>query len=286
MHHICILTDSAVQFTVPVYEGHELVSIIPMHIQVGEEWLRDTRDPRVCNRLASLQDGTLPRLHPPTVDEFVQAFAELSHANHNILAILTSDHLCGVLRNARTAAEIVKGPAKIHIIDSQTTGPGLGALVQMAALMALKVNDGAQLSRYIRGQVPHVYTAFCLQSLLSLSTSGHLDPAQAQIGEMLNLIPFYILDSGRLVPVQKARSSRQIVDLLHEFASEFNQLEHIALLQGLPPYEQETRNLRDRLSQTFPQVPVSEHMLSASLLALFGPRSLGLVAIEEGELER
>jgi DegV family protein with EDD domain len=226
----------------------------------------------------------MPRLHPPTVDEFVQAFAELSHANHNILAILTSSHLCDVVKNAQTAAEIVKGPAKLYIIDSQTTGPGLGALVQMTAQMALRVSDGAQLSRFVRGQVPHIYTAFCLQSLLSLSVSGHLDPAQAKIGEMLNLIPFYILDSGRLVPVQKARSSRQIVDLLHEFASEFDHLEHIALLQGLPPYEQETRNLRDRLSQTFPLVPVSEHMLSASLLALIGPRSLGLVAIEVGEL--
>jgi DegV family protein with EDD domain len=284
MHYISILTDSAVQFTSPVYEGHELVSIIPMHIQVGDEWLRDTRDPRVCGRLASLSNGVMPHLHPPSVDEFVQAFVELSHTNHNILAILTSDHLCEVVKNAQKAAEIVKGPAKLFIIDSQTTGPGLGALVQKAAQMALRVRDGAQLSRFIRGQVPHIYTAFCLQSLYSLAVSGHLDPAQAKIGEMLNLIPFYILDSGRLVPVQKARSSRQIVDLLHEFASEFEHLEHIALLQGLPPYEQETRNLRDRLSQTFPLVPVSEHMLSASLLALFGPRSLGLVAIEEGEL--
>jgi fatty acid-binding protein DegV len=99
---------------------------------------------------------------------------------------------------------------------------------------------------------------------------------------MLNVIPFYILDSGRLVPVQKARSPRQIVDLLHEFASEFDHLEYIAILQGIPPYEQETRNLRERLNQTFPHVPVSEHMLSASMLSLFGPRSLGLVAIEQG----
>lgn len=282
MHRISILTDSAVQFTTPVYEGHDLVSIIPMHIQIGEEWLRDTRDPRVCYRLASLQNGIMPRLHPPSVDEFVQAFAELSQNSYNILAILTSDHLCDVVKNAQKAANIVKGPARIHLIDSQTTGPGLGALVQLAARMALNGGDGSNLSRYLRGQVPHIYTAFCLQSLRSLSVSGHLDPAQAVIGEMLNLIPFYIMDGGRLVPVQKARSSRQIVDLLHEFASEFEHLEHIALLQGLPPYEQETRNLRERLSQTFPQVPVSEHMLSASLLSLFGPRSLGLVAIEQG----
>lgn len=282
MHRISILTDSAVQFISPIFEGHELVSTIPMHIQVGEEWLRDTRDPRICNRLANHQNGTIPRLHPPSVEEFVEAFAELSKNYHSVLAILTSDHLCESVKNAQKAAEIVKGSAKIHIIDSQATGPGLGSLVQMAARMATKESDGVFLSRFLRGEVPHIYTAFCFQSLRSLAVSGHLDPAQAIVGEMLNVIPFYILDSGRLVPVQKARSSRQIVDMLHEFASEFDHLEHIAILQGIPPYEQETRNLRERLSQTFPQVPVSEHMLSASMLSLFGPRSLGLVAIEQG----
>lgn len=282
MHRISILTDSAVQFITPIFEGHELVSTIPMHIQVGEEWLRDTRDPRVCNRLANQQNGVMPRLYPPSVEEFVEAFTELSKNFHSVLAILTSDHLCESVKNAQKAAEIAKGPAKIHIIDSQTTGPGLGALVQMAARMATKESDGVFLSRFLRGVVPHIYTAFCFQSLRSLAVSGHLDPAQAIVGEMLNVIPFYILDGGRLVPVQKARSSRQVVDLLHEFASEFDQLEHIAILQGLPPYEQETRNLRERLNQTFPQIPVSEHMLSASMLSLFGPRSLGLVAIEQG----
>jgi fatty acid-binding protein DegV len=129
--------------------------------------------------------------------------------------------------------------------------------------------------------LPHIYTIFCLQSLRYLSNTGYLDPAQAIIGEMLGVIPFFILENGKLVPVQKARSPRQIVDMLYEFICEFTDLDHIGILQGVPPYEQEIRNLRERITQTFPTTHVSEHSMGAALIATLGPHSLSVFTIEK-----
>ena len=143
--------------------------------------------------------------------------------------------------------------------------------------------DAEAICNHLRGLINHVYTVFFLPNLNSLAESGYLDPAQAIIGEMLGIIPFYVMESGRLVSVQKARNTRQLVDLLFEFVGEFTDLEHIAMLQGYPPYEQEIRSLRDRISNAYPNVPLTEHHLSLSLLSLLGSHSLGLVVMEKME---
>lgn len=282
MPSVCILTDSTALFPTTNYEGSELVSFVSFRIQIGDTWLRDSRDPRTMNRLVS-DTVNLPRLHPPTVEDFAMAMAELSAHYQAILVILTSEKLCPAIENARMAAEMVKGATIIHVIDSQTTGPGLGMLVMSAARMVKQNLAFADLSRSVRGIVPHIYSAFCLQSLRTLANSHQLDPAQAVAGEMLSVTPFYVMEGGRLVPVQKARNTRQMVDLLHEFASEFDHLQQIAVIQGLPPYEQEMRNLRDRLVIGFPNLQINEYVLSASLLALLGARSIGVVALESSE---
>jgi len=284
MNSISILTDSTAQFPTTNYEGSELVSIISFQIQIGSSWLRDTRDPRITLRLIN-ESGSLPHLHPPSVEDFALTLNDLSAHSQAILVILTSEKLCPAVETARQAAEMVRGATAIHIIDSQTTGPGLGMLVMAAAQMVKQGMSVARLSRAVRGLIPHIYSAFCLQSLRALANANQLDPAQAVVGEMLNITPFYVIENGRLVPVQKARNARQMVDLLHEFASEFEHLKQIAVIQGIPPFEQEMRNLRDRLDVSFPNIQLNEYVVSASLLSLLGAHSIGVVAMEAWEEE-
>ena len=130
--------------------------------------------------------------------------------------------------------------------------------------------------------IPHVYTALCVQGLTYLAHTGHLDPAQAIIGEMLGITPMLILENGRLTPAQKVRNARHLLDLFHEFVSEFSDVRHIALIQGISPFDLEIRQLRERINGQYPSSIISEHALNTSLTALIGPRSLGVIAIEQG----
>jgi fatty acid-binding protein DegV len=153
-------------------------------------------------------------------------------------------------------------------------------LVQAAAEAAAHGLPGARINRLVRGLIPRIYTVFCLQSLSYLAHSGLIDPAQAVVGELLGITPFFILENGRLVPIQKVRSPRHLVDLVQEFISEFSNLKHIALVQGIPPFEQEARTLRDRLNGTLSTTAFSEHTLSTALATIIGPRGLGIVVME------
>ena len=283
MSQIGILTDSSALLN-NSFPGREHVSVVPLRIQKEKAIYPDSWDHRQTSQVFK-SDTPLPVTLPPTVEDFDNAFRALSSKYPVILTILLSAQLNPAVANAREAASRIKGPSAIYVIDSQTIAAGLGFLVQVAAEAAQQGENAYHINSLVRGLISHVYTVFCLQSLSYLANSGQLDPAQAMIGEMLGMIPFYIMEGGRLIPIQKARSNRHLVDMLHEFIAEFDNLKEVAIVQGFPPYEQEARNLRDRLVQDISPNSIREYHLSQATLALLGPHSLGVFALEEWEEE-
>ncbi len=280
MPRVCILTDSTAQFTVPVFPGLDLVNVIPLRVQLDDQIYYDGKDLKAAILSRAEHGEAGPIALPPSPEDFRQAFTTLGRKYNEIIVILLSSQLNPTFTAAQEAASTVRGPASIHFIDSQTTAVGLGLVVQAAAEAAEKGATSTRINRLVRGLIPRIYTVFCVQSLSYLYRSGHLDPAQAIVGEMLGMTPFFILENGRLVPIQKIRNSRHLVDILHEFISEFGNLKHIAIVQGVPPFEQESHNLRERINGNFPSATFSEHTLGAALATILGPRSLGVVAME------
>jgi DegV family protein with EDD domain len=280
MSQVCILTDSTAQFPVHLFPGSDLVNVIPFHVQLDEPANAQDKDVKLIHLPASVHTHTNLQVNPPSVEEFNQMFMNLGYRYREIVVILISAHLSSTLVNAQTAIETAKCPAAIHLVDSQTTTVGLGLLVQAAASAAQQGLSGARISRLVRGLTPHVYTVFCLHNLSYLSRAGFIDPAQAVVGEMLEVVPFLTLENGRLSPSQKVRGSRHLVDLLCEFVMEFSAVQHVALIQGVPPFDQEARLLRERLSGLYRSNSFSEHTLGVPLAALLGPHSLGLVVME------
>lgn len=280
MPDTCILTDSSVQLLNEELQNYEHVIVVPHRLFIDSQWQVDA--PSLLNNLVLTSDRDTSQilLQPPSVEDFRQLLGSLSDKYHHILVILVSSHLSQAYQNACQAVIQLRGAASIQVIDSQTIGAGLGFLVQAAAEAVQQGKPALQINRLVRGMIPHVYTIFCLQSMNYLAASGYLDPAQAAIGEFLGIIPFYVIDGGKLVPIQKARSMRQFVDVLHEFVTEFEQVDHIALLFGPSPYDQEMHNLEDRLAQDLPEVPVSKHPFSAGMAVLLGPRSFGVAVLE------
>jgi hypothetical protein len=70
------------------------------------------------------------------------------------------------------------------------------------------------------------------------------------------------------------------MDLFQEFLSEFDHLQHIALVQGAPPFNHESHILREHAQDHFPKTPFSEHTINLPLAILVGPRTLALMIME------
>jgi DegV family protein with EDD domain len=277
---LCILTDSTAQFSMPSFVGNELVQVIPFSVQVGGQRYKDSENLGIDQLPYSAMDGKSVRLQAPGVGEFRQIYLSLSDHFSEVLTILLSAHLSPAVAQAQKAAASVRGRMTLPVIDSQSVGAGLGLLVQAAAEAAQADSPVADIQRMLRQLIPHIYAVFCVQNLTYLSNGGHIDPAQAVVGEMLGVSPILLLEGGRLTPVQKARNNRNLLDLLTEFISEFGNLKHIAMLKGSAPFDLDEHLLHERIHTFFPSTPVSEHGLNLSLAALFGPRCLGLVVME------
>ena len=278
MPHTCIITDSSASFTKPVFTGQEHVTILPHSIQVNDHFIPDGKDLSIYN--SSSQIIQPPLSFPPSIDAFRSAYTELGMKYKEIVVILISSHLSQAVANAQSASQTCKTPANIFIIDSLNTAVGLGLLVQAAAEFAHRGYSGLEINRLIRGMVNHIYSVFCIPDLSHLYRAGLIDPAQAIVGEMLGIIPFFTLENGRLVHTQKIRSPRHLVDIMYEFVAEFENLRYLALLQGIITFEQESRNLRDRINQNVRATPLCEHTLSLALATILGPHCIGLVAME------
>ncbi|NJD58240.1 MAG: hypothetical protein C3F13_11820 [Anaerolineales bacterium] len=278
MPRTCIITDSTAYFTKPAFAGQEHITILPHLIQVNGQSLPDCRDLSIYHH--SLDSNHPPVALPPSVEVFQAAYNSLGMKYKEIVVILLSSHLSQAHINAGLAAKTARSPANIFIIDSLNTAIGLGILVQAAAEYTHRGFSGVEINRLVRGMINHIYSVFCLPDLFHLHRSGQIDPAQAIVGEMLGVIPFFTLENGRLVHTQKIRSPRHLVDIMYEFVAEFENLKYLALLQGITTYEQESRNLRDRISQNVRTTPLCEYSLSLALATILGPHGIGLVAVE------
>lgn len=281
MRQVCILTDDTAQFPDFSFPGFDRVNVIPLHIEIDGQRFPRGEGLRTQDLPVSIGPGARPTVHPPEAEEFQQVFLSLSRQYDEIVVILLSSWLAPALPPAKEAAMLVGGRVAVHLVDSQTTAVGLGLLVQAAAQAAQNGFEGVEIKRLIMGLIPHVYSAFYISGLSYLHHAGLLGPAQAIVGEMQEMLPMFVMESGRLTPVRKARNPRHVVDSLQEFVCEFPRLHHIAVVQGVPAFESEVRSLRERIGEDYPAISLSEHTISAPLATLVGPRSLGLFVMEK-----
>jgi DegV family protein with EDD domain len=271
MPNICILTDSTVQFTHPNFPGHERVYVIPFEIQSTPP---EGDVPRRGN-------GFVKRLIPPSTKEFVRFYSQLSHEYDTIFVLTLSSLLNPTTRVALSASMQSGSPATINVIDSQTTGIGLGLLVQAAAVAAAAGATLAELERQMRASIPRIYMLFCIPELTYLAHSGFMDYSQALVAEMMGMLPIFALEEGRLTPMEKVRTQRHLFESFLEFINEFETPAHIALMRGTGHNTSRTRAVRQYVQETFPDTHFSEHTIAPHLALLFGPQSTALVIMEK-----
>jgi DegV family protein with EDD domain len=273
MSNACILTDSTVQFTRVNFPGHERVHVIPFTFRDGLQ-----------QRYESGSRGNPAQwLVPPSPQEFIRFYSELSCKYDTIFVLTLSSLLNPTTGFALSASKQYSNHAAIRVVDSQTTGIGLGLLVQAAAAAASAGATPAEIDRRIRATIPRLYMLVCIPELTYLAHSGFLDYSQALVGEMLGILPIFTIEEGRLTPTEKVRTQRHLFESFLVFLNEFEAPAHIALTHGASRNTLRNRPVRQYAQENFPDAPFSEHAISPHLAALFGPESTSLVIMEKVE---
>jgi DegV family protein with EDD domain len=274
MPRVCVLTDSTAQFTHTNFPGRERVFFASFDLQPVAHQGADSQP----------MHSSSQRLTPPSPQTFLCLYNELGQKYDSILVMTVSSSLSPVAQHALSASARFSSHAEVEVLDTRTTAAGLGWLIETAAGAASAGETVGAIIQKVRAVIPLIYSLFFLPDMNTLAENGHLSPAQAQAAEILGMLPIFMLEDGRLSPLEKGHSPRAVVDCFEEFLDEFESPRRVALAHGAGHDSTRTRPLRQHIQEVHPKAHFSEHIFSPHLAALLGKKSIGMAIMQKGSL--
>lgn len=283
METVRIVTDSNAFLSPEVLEKYP-IDVIPHRIKVGGSMVEETDEFGAENLFTRYQEAQLngeeggPLIQAADINTILDVYQQPGKEAEQIVSIHMSSQLSPMWRQARRAAEMLKGRYTIRVIDSLSTSYGMGLLVEEAAKAALAGESVNEIARIVNGAVPHLYVTAFAESLGYLERSAGLNPSQSLLGTMLGIKPMLMMEEGRLVPLEKVQTREEVVDKLVEFVTEFANVESLGIVQHA--YGESRDVLKERLHEALPDLKMHDVNYVPSLATYLGPNMMGVMVYE------
>jgi DegV family protein with EDD domain len=274
---VAVVTDSSA-YLPDGFAARHAVHVVPLHVLIDDRPGRDGVDIGPAEVAAALTDRRTVTTSRPNPAEFLDIYRRLlDEGADSVVSVHLSRELSGTWDSARLAAQEI-GPELVRVVDSRTAVMGLGFAVLRAAAAALDGADGVDVEAAAVTAAERTTTFFVLETLEYLKRGGRIGPAAAFLGTALAVKPVLHVKDGRIVPLEKVRTTHRaltrLVDLAEQAAAGTGvelAVHHLAAHERA--VELATR-LDERISPASGCV-VSE--LGAAIGAHTGPGMLGVV---------
>ena len=223
----------------------------------------------------------------PTPGEFEAVYTEAIRAGADtVVSVHLSRALSGTWESARLAAEQC-GAERVRVVDSRSTGMGLGFAVLAAAAVAAAGADQGTVYDTAERVGARTRAFFSVDTLEYLRRGGRISPAAALLGTALAVKPLLHVDSGRIVPLEKVRTASRARARLVEL---------VVQAAGSDPLDLAVHHLGatdravDLVEQLHARLPMLTECLvsevGAAIGAHAGPGMLGVVVLPGGLQEQ
>jgi DegV family protein with EDD domain len=153
----------------------------------------------------------------PAPQSFADTYAECAAAGAgSVVSIHLSGDMSGTFEAAMIGAK--EAPIPVRVIDSRSLGMGLGFPVLAAARAAAAGADQAEVESVARARMAAVSSYFYVDTLEYLRRGGRIGAAQAVLGTALAVKPLLTISGGRIVPLEKVRTSSRAIARLADIA--------------------------------------------------------------------
>jgi DegV family protein with EDD domain len=277
---VAVVTDSTAHLPEGFADRHA-VRVVPLRVLVDGRAVLDGVDigpAELAEAFANRRTVTTSRANP---DEFIPVYQELLDAGADgVVSVHLSRELSGTWESARLAAEQV-GTGRVRVVDSRTTVMGLGFAALRAAAAAADGAPSAEVEAAAVRAAEGTRTFFMLETLEYLRRGGRIGAGAALLGTALAVKPLLYVDNGRIVPLEKVRTTgramARLVDIAVQAAGDAPA--QLAVHHLAAP--DRAAELATRLDERLPLSPgcvVSE--VGAVIGAHTGPGMLGIVVCE------
>jgi DegV family protein with EDD domain len=215
---VAVVTDSTAYLPAGLAEARG-IRVVPLEVRLGERIGREGVDIDAAAVSVALADRSLSvQTSRPPPAEFATTYrAALAEGAAEVVSVHLSRELSGTWDAARLAAEEV-GPERVRVVDSRATAMGLGYAVLAAADAADEGADGYAVERAAADVAARCRVFFCVDTLDRLRRGGRLGAAAALVGGALAVKPLLHVAQGRIVPLEKVRTTARAAQRMVELA--------------------------------------------------------------------
>ena len=275
---VAVVTDSTAYLPARLLEQYA-VEVVPLYVVMAGHSGREGEDigPADVARALGVR-GQRVSTSRPTPGDFVAAYRRrLAAGADRIVSVHLSAELSGTVDAARLAAAQV-GEHVVTVVDSRSAAMGNGFAVLAAARAAARGEDPAAVAAAARDTAAATRTLFVVDTLEHLRRGGRIGHAASMIGTALSVKPVLHVADGRVVPLEKVRTSaRALVRLVQRAVEAAEGGPVMVAVHHLAAPERAERLAAD-LEERVPdlrELYVSE--LGAAIGAHVGPGAVGLV---------
>jgi DegV family protein with EDD domain len=214
---VAVVTDSTAYLPVELAGTYDL-TVVPLTVVInGNEGLEGSEiSPAEVARALGARRAEVSTSRPAP-SQFAAAYRRLLDAGADgVVSVHLSAKLSGTFEAATLAAEEV-GP-QVTVVDSMTTGMGLGFAALAAATAAGKGEDLATVRAAAVDNAVRVATLFYVDTLEFLRRGGRIGAASALLGTALSVKPILHVVDGSIVVRDKVRTAGRALAKLVDLA--------------------------------------------------------------------
>lgn len=283
---VAVVTDSTAYLPTELVERHG-IEVVPLYVVLAGRSGREGTDisPQDVARALATR-GQQVSTSRPTTGDFVAAYRRcLARGAEKVVSVHLSAELSGTWDAARLAAAQV-GEHVVTVIDSRSAAMGTGFAVLAAVRAAQEGADLRTVADAARTTAAGTRTLFVVDTLEHLRRGGRIGAAASLLGTALAVKPVLHVADGRVVPLEKVRTSARALSRLVQRVVETAAGRPVDLAVHHLAAPERAQRLAGELRQALPQVGallVSE--LGAAIGAHVGPGAVGVVVSPRDETD-
>ncbi|MGV3464353.1 MAG: DegV family protein [Heyndrickxia sp.] len=284
MTAIKLFADSACDLPLEFFEEND-VTLIPLNVYMDEKEYLDIKTINPKQVFDGIRSGKVPKTSQPSPEVFEELFIELAKSKQTGIYIAFSSALSGTYQTAEMIRQQVLEDypeLDLTIIDSKCASVGHGLVVKNA-VNQLKAN--ASKEEIIEAAIfncQHMEHLFTVDDLDYLAKGGRLSKASAFLGGLLNIKPLLDVEDGKLVPLEKLRGKKKVLqrmlDLMDERGDQL-QDQCIGICHG--DDEEAALNLKKLIEERFGVKEFYINIIGSAVGSHAGPGTLAVFFLNQ-----
>jgi fatty acid kinase fatty acid binding subunit len=203
---VAVVTDSTADLPADLVAEHA-VRIVPLRIAIDARSAIDGVDIGPDEVVEALRAKRAVSTSRPSPGDFVLAYRQALEAGaDHVVSVHLSAELSGTWDSARLAAQEF-GYGIVRVVDSRSTSMALGFAVMAAARAAAAGASAGEVQDAAVAAADRTSCLFYVDTLEYLRRGGRIGAAAAMLGTALSVKPLLHVRDGRIVPLEKVRTS-------------------------------------------------------------------------------